>query len=90
MYGAVWWGSERIEYYEAHDRLLFGPHETSPFIWAGDTELVKSREMTRSRPNTAVVAGGKKGKDDRKQNTLAPLVGIEGCVYVDTIRKQIL
>jgi hypothetical protein len=24
--------------------------------------------------NTAVVAGGRRGKDDRKQNTLAPLV----------------
>jgi hypothetical protein len=47
--------------------------ETSPIIWIGklrthDTELVKSTEMTgRTHANTVVVAGGKKGKDDRKQ-----------------------
>jgi hypothetical protein len=35
----------------------------------GDTVLVKSREMTQ------VVAGGRRGKDDGKQNTLAPLGG---------------
>jgi hypothetical protein len=28
----------------------------------------------RAQPNTAVVAEGRRGKDDRKQNTLAPLV----------------
>jgi hypothetical protein len=33
----------------------------------GYTVLVKSREMTED-PNTAVVAWGKRGKDDRKQN----------------------
>ncbi len=39
----------------------------------GDTVLVKSRDMTGWKPNTAVVAGGRRGKDDRKQNALAPL-----------------
>jgi hypothetical protein len=42
----------------------------------GDTVLVKSiREMTGRLLNTAVVAGGRRGKDDRKQNTFAPLGG---------------
>jgi hypothetical protein len=36
------------------------------------TVLVKSEEMTWD-PNTAVVAVGRRGKDDRKQNTLASL-----------------
>ncbi len=38
---------------EAHDRLLFGSHETSPILWlgigqarTGDTVLAKSGEMT--------------------------------------------
>ncbi len=38
----------------------------------GDIVLVKSREM-RGRSQTlllAVVAGGRRGKDDRKQNTV--------------------
>jgi hypothetical protein len=35
--------------------------------------LVKSRELSK-KPNTAVVAGGRRDKDDRKQNTLAPLM----------------
>ncbi len=30
----------------------------------------------RFEPNSAVVAGGLRGKDDRKQNTLAPLIRI--------------
>jgi hypothetical protein len=34
---------------------------------AGDKVLVKSRDMT------AVVTGVRRGKDDRKQNTLASL-----------------
>ncbi len=35
--------------------------------------FVKSRKMTgRSQTNTAVVAEGSRGKNDRKQNTLAP------------------
>jgi hypothetical protein len=38
----------------------------------GDTVLVKSREMT-GRTRTMPLAGGRRGKDDRKQNTLAPL-----------------
>ncbi len=29
--------------------------------------------MTGRAPNTAEVAGGRRGKDDRKQNTLSPL-----------------
>jgi hypothetical protein len=33
----------------------------------GDIVLVKSREMTGREPNTAVVAEGRRGKDDRKQ-----------------------
>ncbi len=39
----------------------------------GDTLLAKSREMTGRTQNTAVVTGGRTGKDDRKQNTLATL-----------------
>jgi hypothetical protein len=42
-------------------------------IWqarAGDTVLVKSREMTGRTSNTAVGAEGRRGKDDIKQNTL--------------------
>ncbi len=41
-----------------------------------DIVLVKSREMTdRTKTvNTAVVAGGRKGKDDRKPKTLAALL----------------
>jgi hypothetical protein len=36
--------------------------------------LVKSREMTgRSQTLHAVMAAGRRGKDDRKQNTSAPL-----------------
>jgi hypothetical protein len=41
----------------------------------GDTVLVTSREMTgRTQTLHAVVAGGRRGKDDSKQNTLAPLI----------------
>ncbi len=36
----------------------------------GDTVLVMIREMTGM--TQAVVAGGRRGKDDRKQNTQAP------------------
>ncbi len=41
----------------------------------GDTVLVKSREMTGLGFSqiTAIVAGGRRVKDDREQNTLAPL-----------------
>jgi hypothetical protein len=38
----------------------------------GDTVLVKSREMTDR--TTAAVVGGRRGKDDRKQNTLVSLL----------------
>jgi hypothetical protein len=38
-----------------------------------DKVLVKSREMTGRTQITAVVAGRRRGKDDRKQNTLTPL-----------------
>jgi hypothetical protein len=37
-----------------------------------DTLLVKRREMA-GRSKDAVVAGGRRSKDDRKQNTLAAL-----------------
>jgi hypothetical protein len=37
----------------------------------GDTVFVNSREMTGRSSNTAIVVRGEKGKDDRKQNTLA-------------------
>ncbi len=42
----------------------------------GSTVLVKSREMTGriQSPNTAEVAGGRRGKDDRKQNMHGPVV----------------
>ncbi len=40
----------------------------------GDTVLVKSRKRMRLAPNTAVLAGGRRGKDDRKENTLALVV----------------
>jgi hypothetical protein len=41
----------------------------------GDTVLVKNREMTgrRKDSNTAVVAGRRRGEDDKKHNTFAPL-----------------
>ncbi len=39
----------------------------------GDTVFVKSREMTGRKPNTAVVAGGRRVEDDRNPSTLAPL-----------------
>jgi hypothetical protein len=43
----------------------------------GDTVLVKSREMTdRSQTLPWCMARGRRGKDDRKQNTLALLVYI--------------
>ncbi len=68
--------AERNELYEAHDRLLFGSQESSPVMWIGkpgDTVLVKtkSKKMTGSGldPNTAMVARGKRSKDDRQQNT---------------------
>jgi hypothetical protein len=38
----------------------------------GDTVSFKSREMTGSQ-TPPVVAGRRRGKDDRKQNALAPL-----------------
>ncbi len=41
----------------------------------GAIVFVKSREMT-GRTKTVVVAGRRRGKDDRKQNTLAPLLHI--------------
>jgi hypothetical protein len=46
---------------------------------SGDTVLVKSREMTGRSQTLTVVAGGRRGKDDRKQNTVAPgcPVGLE-------------
>ncbi len=59
--------SEGIEYLEALDRLLFESHEISPT--GGKTALVKRWQD----PNTAVVVRGRRGKDDRKQKTLAPV-----------------
>ncbi len=56
----------------------FGSQETTPSIWIGKppypqySVIVKSREMTGRSQTPAVVAGGR-GKDDRKQNTLAVL-----------------
>jgi hypothetical protein len=41
-----------------------------------DTVLVRGKEMTGRSQTPAVVAGGGRGKDDRKLNTLAPLVSI--------------
>ncbi len=40
---------------------------------AGDTVLVKTREMTGRSQTLPWVAGGRRGKDDRKQVTLALL-----------------
>jgi hypothetical protein len=37
-------------------------------------EMTEMTEMTGIEPNTAVVAGGRRDRDERKQNTLAPLV----------------
>ncbi len=50
-----------IEYQEAHDRLLFGFQETCSIIGLGNRGPAYS------------VGGGRRGKDDRKPNTLAPL-----------------
>jgi hypothetical protein len=36
--------------------------------------MLKNTRIRNTESNTAVVAGGKRGKDDRKQNTLAPLI----------------
>ncbi len=36
----------------------------------------KSREMTGRAKHCGVVAGGRRDKDDRKQNRLAPLVSL--------------
>jgi hypothetical protein len=52
-----------IKYLEAHTRLLFGSHETSPIIWIGKPApamyIVSSEKINdRKEPNTAVVAGG--------------------------------
>jgi hypothetical protein len=38
-----------------------------------DTVLVKRKEMTDRAQTLPMVAGGRRDKDDRKQNTLAPL-----------------
>jgi hypothetical protein len=35
-------------------------------VRTGDTVLVRGREMTGRTPNTAVVAGGRRIKDERK------------------------
>jgi hypothetical protein len=37
--------------------------------------------VTGSTQTLPVVAGGRKGKDDRKQNTLAPLVNLERMTF---------
>ncbi len=53
--------------------------ETSPIILLGkpgDTVLVKSREMTGWTQTLSWWQGRERGKDDRKQNTLAPLPAI--------------
>ncbi len=50
VYSFHWPMAKRIEYEEAHDRLLFGSHETSPIIWffgqarTGDIVLVKGTQ----------------------------------------------
>jgi hypothetical protein len=46
--------------------------------------LVKSRDG-RQDLNTAVVAGGRKGKDDGQQYALAPL---ENAILLDSIQKE--
>jgi hypothetical protein len=55
----------------AHARLLFGSHETSPIIYEYSKQA--PREM-RYEQNTEVVSERGRGKDDRKQNTLTPLL----------------
>jgi hypothetical protein len=40
----------------------------------GDTVLVKSMRDDGKDPNTAVVAAGRRGKGDRKQNSIGTLL----------------
>ncbi len=55
----VGWQEERIEFYvDAHARLLFGSHETSPIIWILDSQArtrVKSSEKTGKRQTVSGV-----------------------------------
>jgi hypothetical protein len=46
---------------------------------SGDTVLVKS--------GWAVVAGGRRGKDDRNQNTLAPLIGTTEYIFLIEMKQ---
>ncbi len=62
---------------EAHGRLLFGSHETSPILWLGkpgDTVLAKHREMT-GRTQTLPWWLGEKGKRRQKIKYIGPVVG---------------
>ncbi len=69
----------------SRNKILRGPRSSS--FWlprnlayhmdrqarTSNTVSAKSREMTGRSLNPALVAGRRRGKDDRKQNTLAPL-----------------
>jgi hypothetical protein len=61
----------------------------------GDTVLVTSREMTGMTQILPCLAWGRRGKDDRKQNTLAPLYGLHDgkaigsfCTRYEYVRGQ--
>ncbi len=84
----IFYGKSRYTFLHSRENwILRGPQ--SPTFWVplnlshhvvrqartGDTLFVKSREMT-GRTQTLPLAGGRRGKDDRKQDTLAPLLHI--------------
>jgi len=64
--------------------------ETSPIILLGkpgDTVLVKSREMIGWTQTLPWWQGRERGKDDRKQNTWAPLPAIEEILFLSLNRR---
>ncbi len=65
--------AERIEYQEAYDRLFLGLAKPFRSYDKASPQLV--REIIGKTQDRAVVAGGRRGKDDRNQNTLARPVG---------------
>ncbi len=66
---------EGLNTLEAHNRLSFGSHETSPIIWIDKFKPCYLRvERWLVGPKHSRGGWGGRGKDDRKQKTLGPLL----------------
>jgi hypothetical protein len=70
-----------IKHWEAHDRLLFGSHETSPIIWIGKPApvlvklIVERWQVGPKHYRGGWGPGGEGVKTTENKNILAPLNG---------------